>query len=145
MLHVEQTQKKLQVAVKAFIINEEGNILLLEKNKENRPEYPSKWDIPGGRIDVGVSLLDSLKREIKEETGQEIIGIPRLIFAQDILRETFHIVRLSYVIQTKGEFMLSEEHVSARWFSYDDLSNEGSVDECIREVLDWVPRETFVI
>jgi ADP-ribose pyrophosphatase YjhB (NUDIX family) len=61
---METTLLKLQVAVKAFIINDEGKVLLLEKNIVNRPEYPSKWDIPGGRIDPGANLRTNLEREI---------------------------------------------------------------------------------
>jgi|JI8StandDraft_1071087.scaffolds.fasta_scaffold56366_3 8-oxo-dGTP diphosphatase len=136
---METTLLKLQVAVKAFIINDEGKVLLLEKNIENRPEYPSKWDIPGGRIDPGANLRTNLEREIYEETGLRVVGPDKLIFAQDIIRETFHIVRLTYVLRATGVISLSEEHTAYEWFTYDELIALESVDECIREVLDNVP------
>jgi len=135
---VKHMSKKLQVAVKAFILNEKREILLLEKDKKNRPEYSSKWDIPGGRIEPGVSLIRNLERELIEEIGcsLDLSFSPKLIFAQDVFGEDFHIVRLSYIVKVVGDIVLSSEHTDYRWFSYDRMLKEQSLGDSIQEVID---------
>ena len=38
-------------------------------------EMQSRWDIPGGGIDHGEDALQTLEREILEETGLKVISI----------------------------------------------------------------------
>ena len=58
------------IGVKALIENDAGEILLLKADVTNhRKQTEPYWDIPGGRIDEGQSVLDTLRREVKEETG----------------------------------------------------------------------------
>lgn len=63
-------EKLFYIGIKGLIENDEGKILLLKadisKHRKNTEPY---WDIPGGRIDEGQSVLKTLKREIREETG----------------------------------------------------------------------------
>ena len=77
---------ELQVGVKILLNNEEGKYLLLRRSKKKYPEVMDIWDIPGGRIDPGVSLLENLKREMREEIELELKMEPKLIAAQDIMR-----------------------------------------------------------
>ena len=53
--------------VRALMFNGRGELLL-----ERQPLFGS-WALPHGCIDVGESVLDALKREVKEETGLSII------------------------------------------------------------------------
>ncbi len=62
----------LQVGVKILLKSKEGKYLLVKRSAEKYPEVGAKWDIVGGRIDPGSSLIDNLKREVMEETGLEI-------------------------------------------------------------------------
>ena len=101
---------KLQVGVKIFLRNKEGKFLILKRNPVKYPGTKGDWDIVGGRIDPGTKLLENLKREVKEETGLEIISEPKLIHAQDIIPNSEkHVVRLSYVGNTLDEPVLDPE------------------------------------
>ncbi len=122
---------ELQVGIKAFSVNEKGQILLLEKNRDGRPYHKGKWDIPGGRIDAGLSLMENLAREVFEETGLivDLSYIPKLLAAQDIIRDTFHVVRLTYWIHVKGTVTLSPEHLSCRWVTIPELKELIEADE----------------
>ncbi len=122
---------ELQVGIKAFSLNEKGQILVLEKNVEGRPHHKGRWDIPGGRIDVGSSLMANLTREIFEETGLEVdlSYVPRLLLAQDIIREKFHTVRLTYWIHVKGDVVISDEHLSYQWVTVPELKELIDADE----------------
>lgn len=57
--------KKIDVLVRALIV-QKGKILVCKKL--NRDYY----FLPGGHVDFGESLRESLKRELKEELGLKI-------------------------------------------------------------------------
>lgn len=109
--------------------NQEGKLLILKRSEEKYGKLSGNWDIVGGRIDPGTSLLENLRREVMEETKLEITSEPRLIAAQDIIpNDDRHIVRLTYVAHTVGEPALDEEHTELKWVSLSDLSREGDID-----------------
>lgn len=128
----------LQVGVKILLENSEGKYLLLRRSQEKYPEVTSRWDIAGGRIDPGTSLLENLRREVLEETTLELIGSPTLIAAQDILRKPgFHVVRLTYIGKSEGDVRIDpKEHDMHRWLKREDLFELGEeLDGYFRELL----------
>ncbi|OGI60443.1 hypothetical protein A2641_00200 [Candidatus Nomurabacteria bacterium RIFCSPHIGHO2_01_FULL_37_25] len=127
---------ELQVGVKILLKNKEGKFLLLLRNPVKYPEVGKKWDIVGGRIDAGASLMENLKREVLEETGLEVVGETKLLLAQDILKPDKHVVRLTYMGESKGEVRLSEEHSEYKWLTRDELTKLEPMDKYIKEVLD---------
>jgi mutator protein MutT len=50
----------------AFILNEQGEILLQERGDG------SGWSLPGGAIELGESAEDAMHREVFEETGLQV-------------------------------------------------------------------------
>lgn len=127
----------LQVGVKILLQNKEGQYLLLRRSLEKYPEVKGRWDIVGGRIDPGKSLLDNLKREIKEETGLLLKGAPTLIAAQDILRNPEkHVVRLTYLGKGDGKIALdTSENDMYKWYSWGELESLEDVDIYFKELL----------
>lgn len=126
---------ELQVGVKVLLKNKEGKYLMMLRSAIKYPEAGAKWEIPGGRIDPGSELFDNLKREVKEETGLEIIGEPKLIAAQDILRPHKHIVRLTYLGEGEGEVKLSDEHTEYKWLPASEVVKLEPIDPILKEVL----------
>lgn len=57
------------IGVAVLIYNESGKILCLQRERE-----PGKGliGLPGGFVDIGESIEEAAKREVKEETGIEI-------------------------------------------------------------------------
>ena len=133
-------QMILQVGVKILLKNKAGKFLLNRRNPKKYPEGGNaKWDIVGGRINVGSSLMENLGREVREETGLEIISEPVLVAAQDILKVPGrHVVRLTYTGNTEGEPILSEESLDFGWFTLDQMRAipEGELDHYVKELLD---------
>lgn len=125
----------LQVGVKVLLKNKEGKYLVVCRSAEKYPEVGAKWDIVGGRINTGVSLLENLKREVMEETGLEIKYEPKLITAQDILKNNRHVVRLTYLGFADGEVKLSEEATEYKWLSLEEISTLEPIDSYFKEVL----------
>lgn len=127
----------LQVGVKAFIANRNGEYLVLERSKLKYPLIRNNWDIPGGRIIPGTTLVENLKREIFEETGLKIFGKPKLIEAQDIIRpREKHIVRLTFFVKAKGKPRLDNESIGFKWFSLNKMLALKELDEYSREVIE---------
>ena len=53
------------------ILDVDGKILITRRPKNMR-NFPWAWVLPGGHIELGESLEDSVIREIEEETGISI-------------------------------------------------------------------------
>lgn len=127
----------LQVGVKILLRNKKGRYLLLRRSLEKYPEVKGRWDIVGGRIDPGKTLFENLKREVEEETGLKIVGEPKLIAAQDILRNPGrHIVRLTYIGNADGEVVLNtSENDIYKWYDKNELLKLDDVDMYFKELL----------
>ena len=126
---------KLQVGVKILLKNQEGKFLVICRSAEKYPKVGRQWELAGGRIDPGSSLIENLKREVREETGLEITSEPKLIAAQDIIKPHKHIVRLTYIGEARGEVRLSDEHTDYKWLSLREISVLEPLDEYLKEVL----------
>lgn len=53
---------KLQVGVKIFLKNKDGKYLLVKRSPEKYKNVRGDWDIVGGRIEMGSTLIENLKR-----------------------------------------------------------------------------------
>lgn len=128
---------ELQVGVKVYLRNLEGKFLLLQRSLTKYPEVPNRWDIIGGRIDIGTPLLTNLDRELLEETGMKMSTAPKLIAAQDILRiPGRHVVRLTYIAETNDtEPTLSDEHDDFGWFTVAEMQIMDGFDMYAKEIL----------
>ncbi|SHF23595.1 ADP-ribose pyrophosphatase YjhB, NUDIX family [Seinonella peptonophila] len=59
-----------KLVVVAVVLNKERNkVLLLQRNEEPGKGF---WAFPGGHVERGYDLLDTLRNEIKEETGLSV-------------------------------------------------------------------------
>ena len=128
----------LQVGVKILLKNESGQFLLLRRSLKKYPDANGRWDIVGGRVEPGTTLLENLQREVREETGLEIIGEPRLVAAQDILRVPGrHVIRLTYAGLAGGDVWLDEQENDAyQWLTREELQKLEDVDVYVKELLD---------
>lgn len=57
------------VVVCAVIVVEQGKVLLIQESKKVAKH---KYGLPGGKLEIGETLLECAKREFLEETGMDI-------------------------------------------------------------------------
>ena len=128
---------QLQVGVKVYLRSPAGKYLLLERSATKYPEVKDRWDIVGGRIEIGTPLLANLAREVLEETKLTITTEPKLIAAQDILRVADrHVLRLTYVAEiAEVTPTLDEEHDNFGWFTLAELNSLEGFDQYAKAIL----------
>lgn len=87
--------------VSALIFNPERKIFLMKSHK-----WRGRYVIPGGHIELGETMEDALRKEIKEETGMDIYGIKFLFFGEFIFDKAFwkrrHFIFFNFVCMTKS-------------------------------------------
>lgn len=116
----ERKEDYFHLGIKALILNPECKALLL---KRHHPVKGGYWDIPGGRLQKGESELDTLLREVKEETGfDEIHEVhPFMMALTDIriqaLQADVGLIFSFFLIKISESFdpILSDEHVNFEW------------------------------
>lgn len=54
--------------VRALIINDSGDVLLQRRSDSGC------WGLPGGAVELGETVLETLKREVHEETGLTVLS-----------------------------------------------------------------------
>ena len=109
-----------------FCHDGEGNVLLGKRSKECRDEH-GKWDPGGGGLQFGLSVIDNLKKEVKEEYCTDVLGIEFLGY-RDVHREhegkQTHWIALDFkVLIDKEKVQNGEPHKAKeiKWFSVDNL------------------------
>lgn len=70
--------------VGALIVNSEGKILLAKSHK-----WFDKYTLPGGHIEVGETMEEALKREVKEEVGLDVEVVEFLLMQEAIFAKEF--------------------------------------------------------
>lgn len=112
-------------AVTAIVRNDRGELLMIERTDNGL------WALPGGAQDVGESVTDAVRREVKEETGidVEVTGFsgiysdPRHVIAYDDgeVRQEFSMCFHAKPIG--GSLRSSSESRRVHWIAPDQLDS----------------------
>ncbi len=115
----------LPISVKA-IITLEDKVLLLQ-------EHDEEWELPGGKLDKGEALEDTLHREVYEETGLKIKSanlVDLCVRSRD--RGRTDICVATYYCKVKfsslKDVTISEEHICAGLFRKKQLERLYMLD-----------------
>lgn len=110
-------------SVVAIVTDDQDRVLLIHKTDNNL------WALPGGGHDIGESISDTVVREVKEETGYDVVvervtGLytnPRHVMAYDDgeVRQQFSIAFRARL--AGGEAHTSSESKEVEWVAPTDL------------------------
>ena len=128
MANLESEKKFLfYVGIKALIIKDK-KILLLSSGKEELSSTMRKqifWDLPGGKMEAGEQVEETLKREVSEELGVSKHDL-KIIKLFDVSVSNFKIshgqriplILVTYICKLKKpekKFKLTNEHAQYEW------------------------------
>jgi 8-oxo-dGTP diphosphatase len=116
--------------VGAIILNENQEILLLTR-KQN--DFMGGIDeLPSGNMEIGETIIESLKREVLEETGSQVEAIIGFVSSFDYLSKSKKKVRqynFAITISHTNNIVLTE-HETYKWLSIQQaLKNSALTDE----------------
>lgn len=120
-------EDSFHLGVKAIMRNKEGKVLLLEK--ESRSKKQTFWDLPGGRINRGETVLEALQRELEEEVALQ--ELPPVTYVGMHLTQVripqedsdVGLILSLYVVDSLLDFtpLLSAEHSNFAWFNQTEV------------------------
>lgn len=136
----------IEVIVGAYIINN-NEVLLFQS-----PKWKNQWTICGGHVEVGESLDNALKREVKEEIGVDIkvldiINVGDFITSPPEFKRKAHFVYIDSIVNIKSEdFKFNEEISAYKWFNIAEaLEIPNLHDSCrngISKVQKWLESQS---
>ncbi len=62
-----------QIAAKAILLDSQGRVLVLQQSGEKTVQNAGRYHVPGGMVEYGESVETALLREVKEETGLDVV------------------------------------------------------------------------
>ena len=122
--------KMKQIEVVAAIIRKGDWIFATQRGYG---EWKDWWEFPGGKMEVGETSEEALKREIREELSTEI-SVYELLCTVEYDYPKFHLTLHCFICSLLNEALHLNEHEAARWLTKDEL---GSVR--------WLPADWEVI
>jgi 8-oxo-dGTP diphosphatase len=106
------------------VVVRDGKAVIIKRANE---PYKGQWSIPGGRLELGESLVDAVRRELREETGLDVQVGPLIDVFERILRDDdgvrYHFVIVDYLCTCiGGSLCAGDDAADAMWVASDDLA-----------------------
>lgn len=102
------------------VIEKDGKILLVQEAKEN---VKGKWNIPSGHLENGESVIDAVKREVKEESGYDVNVLHMLGIYESFSKEK-HYIRFNFACNSLGKISEydKDEILDVKWFTWKEIA-----------------------
>ena len=107
MINLESQQPRHSVSVAGVITDDRGRVLLIQRADNNR------WEPPGGVLELGESITDGLRREVREETGLDVEPVGLTGVYKNMNRGIVALVFRCKI--TGGDLTTTDEASAFRW------------------------------
>ncbi len=111
------TRTVVEVAV-GVLINTAGAVLLGQR-PEGKP-YAGYWEFPGGKVEVGETLFEALKRELLEEIDVVIDDAQEIMVIEHDYPHAYVRLHICVVKSWQGQ-VRGLENQSLAWLERDDI------------------------
>ncbi len=119
-----------------LIVNDEGKILLAKSHK-----WFDSYTLPGGHIELGETMVDAVRREVREETGldvevKEMLLMQEAIFAPEFYKKK-HFIFFDFLCRSKDQQVkLDQEELHEYIWVYPGAAYNLKLDSFTRKTLD---------
>lgn len=125
-----KTIRVVAAVIKA--VNEYGEPIIFATQR-GYGEFKGGWEFPGGKIEVGETPQEALKREIMEELDTEI-SVGELIDTIEYDYPEFHLSMDCFWCEIVKGVLVLKEHEDARWLTKEQLDD-----------VEWLPADIILI
>jgi hypothetical protein len=154
VLHAQAVADGRRPVVAALILDGRGRVFVHRRGPD-RSFLANGWDLVGGHVEAGETLLEALHREVAEETGWSVVGTPSLAFVGDwrtdradpsTARREF-----DFLVEVGGDLARPRlewpKHTEFRWIGADELmlldENDGRDDGLVRHLAELALRSAL--
>lgn len=121
--------------VVAAIIEHDGKILCMQRNKGKFDYVSYKYEFPGGKVEPGEENHTALERELREEMDMDIsISESDFFMTINHTYPDFAITMHSYLCHLEQPQFVMKEHVDAKWMLPE-----------VMHTLDWAPADMPIV
>ncbi len=122
--------------VGALIVDQQGKILLARSYK-----WFDKYTLPGGHIEFGESMVDAVRREVKEEVGLDVEVVEMLLAQEAIFALEFykkkHFIFIDFYCKSKDQQVkLDRNEIQDYVWVYPEAAYNLKLDSFTRKTLD---------
>lgn len=116
ILDMEKEYLKVMV-VAAVVIERDYRYLLVQENKE---EARGLWNLPAGRVEVGETIEEAARREVREETSYSVNLTGKVAVIHE--GHEYHVKHVFAGEITDGDLTLPPNEIAdAQWFSFEEM------------------------
>lgn len=119
------------------VVFKADRVLLIQRGK---PPRLGQWSLPGGVQEVGETVHEAARREVREETGVEIDILGLIDVVDSIRRDAdgrvqFHYTLVDFAAEwLAGEAVAGSDAMGARWAPIGEIDGLGLWSETVRIV-----------
>ncbi|MFN7991458.1 MAG: NUDIX hydrolase [Candidatus Micrarchaeia archaeon] len=119
------------------VLIEDGRILLIKRASE---PFKGEWAVPGGRIEDDETAEQCLVREMKEETGLDVVPLKMTGLYSDPERDPRLVIAAAYLVRRVGGVLKAGDDAGeARWVDLEKLprlcaDHEQIVKDALRQL-----------
>jgi 8-oxo-dGTP diphosphatase len=123
--------KKIEVVAGIIFF---GNQVLCVQRPENKLEYISKkFEFPGGKLEVGETKEDALRRELLEELDI-LVNIKSFYLTVVHQYPDFELTMHSFKCEVNTKDLTLHEHIDQKWLTIEEISQ-----------LDWAAADVPIV
>lgn len=130
------------IVVVGVVVKRGHEVLLVRRlNEPSR----GRWSLPGGMVELGETVREAARREVREECGLQVEPGEVLAVVDNIVRDQADCIRFHYVLidllaeYVSGELAAASDIGDARWVRAEELA-ELDVTEKARQLVQEVLR-----
>jgi 8-oxo-dGTP pyrophosphatase MutT (NUDIX family) len=114
------------IGIGVLILNEDRTKTLLLLRGPNAKNEPGTWSRPGGTVEYGETLMQAVRREIKEELGIDLVNLEqRELLDHLIPAEHQHWIAVGFWAQIvpgqEPKNLEPTKHPQLRWFGKEEI------------------------